>query len=105
MCYNISIFRTKEELELRFKAKFTNPQEYNQYYHVSSFSLPHLPVITNEDPDHIQFYSWGIIPPWIKNRDEAEKIRVKRILIYFCFVVLITAVIVFIQLIKDFLKV
>lgn len=77
MCYNISIFRTKEELELRFKAKFSNPQEYNQYYHVSSFSLPHLPVITNEDPDHIQFYSWGIIPPWIKNLDEAEKIRVK----------------------------
>ncbi len=77
MCYNISIFRTKEELEMRFKAKFTNPQEYNQFYHVSSFSLPKLPVITNHDPTHIQLYTWGMIPFWVKNQDDAEKIRVK----------------------------
>jgi putative SOS response-associated peptidase YedK len=77
MCYNISIFRTKEELDMRFKAKFTNPQEYNQFYHVSSFSLPKLPVITNEDPDNINLYTWGIIPFWVKNQDDAEKIRVR----------------------------
>ena len=77
MCYNVSIFRTKEELEMRFKAKFTNPEEYNQYYHISSFSLPKLPVITNEDPMHIQLYTWGIIPFWVKSQDDAEKIRVK----------------------------
>ena len=77
MCYNVSIFRTKEELEMRFKAKFTNPEAYNQYYHISSFSLPKLPVITNENSEHIQLYTWGIIPFWVKSQDDAEKIRVK----------------------------
>jgi putative SOS response-associated peptidase YedK len=77
MCYNVSIFRTKEELEMRFKAKFTDPQEYTQFYHVSSFALPKLPVITNVDPDYIQLYTWGIIPFWVKNHDDAEKIRIR----------------------------
>ncbi len=77
MCYNIAIFRTKEELELRFNAKFIDPQKYNQFYHVSSFSLPQVPVITNEDPEHIQLFTWGIIPFWVKNREDADAIRVK----------------------------
>ncbi|MBU0496405.1 MAG: SOS response-associated peptidase [Candidatus Thermoplasmatota archaeon] len=77
MCYNIAIFRTKEELELRFKSKFIDPQKYNLFYHVSSFSLPQVPVITNEDPEHIQLFTWGIIPFWVKNREDADAIRVK----------------------------
>lgn len=36
-----------------------------------------MPVITNKDPDNFQFFHWGLIPYWIKNIEDSEKIRIK----------------------------
>ena len=77
MCYNIAIYRTKEELEKRFDASFEKTEQYQPFYHVSSFSLPEVPVITNKNPDSIQLFTWGLIPFWVKSREDAEALRVR----------------------------
>jgi len=50
---------------------------FKTQYHASSFDLPNLPVITNEQPQHIQLFTWGLIPFWVKDKKTAEEIRLK----------------------------
>ncbi len=77
MCYTIKIDLTREELEKRFGAKFTQPDDYKAGSKVNAFSLPLLPVICNENPNEIRLYYWGLIPYWIKDADNAAEIRMK----------------------------
>ncbi len=77
MCYNISITSDLKSLEKRFDAKFTNPGKYKPRYHASSFSAPYLPVISNENSTRIQFFRWGLIPHWVKDKEAASKVRFK----------------------------
>jgi len=41
------------------------------------FSHPELPTFSNEAPFHVTLLSWGLVPFWVKNEDEAQKIRNK----------------------------
>jgi len=75
MCFNVSITKTKDQLEELFNAKFIEPERYQPIYHVSAFSKPFLPVITNQRSEDIQLYKWGLIPFWVKEAERAEKIR------------------------------
>ncbi len=77
MCYNIAIFSSMNALEAHFNAQFINSDEYHPYYHVSSFSLPKIPIITNKDPKKIQLFTWGMIPPWVRTQQQAEDIQQK----------------------------
>lgn len=77
MCYDISILSPKETLTTRFHASFLTDEKYSPYYHVSAFSIPQIPVITNEDPDHFHLYHWGLVPFWVKNQDQLQGIREK----------------------------
>jgi putative SOS response-associated peptidase YedK len=43
-------------------------------YYASGFSHPLAPVITDEHPDQIQAYSWGMIPSWSKDTMTAVKL-------------------------------
>jgi len=76
MCYRYSVPGPKE-LEKEFDAEFARKESFARTYHVSSFDLPRLPVITNEDPKQIQLFVWGLIPFWVKDEHGAEKIRVQ----------------------------
>jgi putative SOS response-associated peptidase YedK len=49
--------------------------DFEPIYHASGFSFPEWPVITSEKPDDIQMIRWGLIPHWIKDIEQAEKIR------------------------------
>ncbi len=77
MCYNYSLalYKNQQEFEKIFGANFDKNESLQRTYYVNSFSLPQMPVITNTDSDHIQFYYWGLIPFWVKKVDDAEKIR------------------------------
>jgi len=77
MCYNYSLalYRNQQEFEKVFEATFLENDSFDRTYYVNSFSLPQMPVITNTDPDHFQFFYWGLIPFWVKNTNQAEKIR------------------------------
>ncbi|HJZ41821.1 MAG TPA: SOS response-associated peptidase [Bacteroidales bacterium] len=77
MCYTIKIDHTREELEKRFGAKFSQPDDYKTGSKVNSFSLPLLPVICSDNPAEIRLYYWGLIPYWIKDASGAREIRMK----------------------------
>jgi putative SOS response-associated peptidase YedK len=76
MCYQYSV-PGPDSLVKRFSALFLEPVTFKQQYHASSFDLPKLPVITNEKPTQIQLFTWGLIPFWVKDRKNAEELRLK----------------------------
>jgi len=61
----------------RFSAVFLEEVPFKRQYHASSFDLPKLPVITNEQPTQIQLFTWGLIPFWVKDQKTAEEVRLK----------------------------
>ena len=79
MCYNYSliIYKNQREFEETFGASFNQDPSIKNNYLINSFSLPKMPVITNEKPDQFQNYYWGLIPFWTKDIENAEKIRTK----------------------------
>lgn len=48
---------------------------FNDTFLVNGFDNPAMPVITNDKPDEIQFFHWGIIPSWVKDMQTANNIR------------------------------
>jgi putative SOS response-associated peptidase YedK len=46
-------------------------------YHASGFSFLHMPVITQEDPDRLRTMQWGLIPAWVKSKEQAAEIRMQ----------------------------
>jgi len=48
---------------------------FNDTFLVNGFDNPAMPVITDKQPDEIQFFHWGIIPKWVKDKETADKIR------------------------------
>jgi putative SOS response-associated peptidase YedK len=77
MCFDISYALKREDIELRFDAKFVDPESYEPVYHISAFSLPDVPVITNDKSQEIQMLKWGLIPFWVKDQKTADDIRLK----------------------------
>jgi putative SOS response-associated peptidase YedK len=76
MCYRYSV-PGPDPLVKRFSASFPKKTSFKRQYHVSSFDLPKLPVITNEYPKQIQLFSWGLVPFWVKDMKAAGEIRLK----------------------------
>lgn len=77
MCGRSSLTVTEKELEYRFNASFYS-EDLERYNPIPNFNMApsqRLPVITNEDPDHINLFRWGLIPFWAKD----EKIGYKMI--------------------------
>jgi len=77
VCYHLSTNRTQKELEKRFEAKFVKPNLFSPLYYANGFEAPKVPVITNDQPDKIQMLTWGLIPGWVKNEEQAKDIRFK----------------------------
>lgn len=77
MCFDISYALQGDVIEERFDAKFYEAELYEPVYHVSAFSLPDVPVITNDNSNTIELLKWGLIPFWVKNEDSANQIRMK----------------------------
>ena len=44
-----------------------------EYYHVSSFARPFLPVTTYKNHRTIESAQWKLLPFWVKNEEEAKK--------------------------------
>jgi len=46
----------------------------NEHHWTMGFQHQKIPVITDEDPDLLQFFHWGLIPFWIKDQTSARKV-------------------------------
>lgn len=76
MCYNISLL-SSGNLELRYAARFPTTWVSSPSYYINAYTIPEHPVITNDDLNHFHIMRWGLIPFWVRNSAEAEKIRVQ----------------------------
>ena len=75
MCFHISINSKKEIIEQEMNATFDDSFDFQQQSHISAFSNPNIPVITNNKSHKIQLYYWGLIPEWVKDIKTANNLR------------------------------
>jgi putative SOS response-associated peptidase YedK len=75
MCYTVEINIPRNELEKRFGARLREENTYKPGFFYSAFQLPALPVIA--EPGIIDIFTWGLIPFWVKNENQADSIRTK----------------------------
>jgi len=75
MCYTLEINMHIKEMEKELLAEFSRSRVFNPGYYFSAFDLPQLPVVTAHEPRVITTRQWGLVPFWVKDRKEAEKIR------------------------------
>lgn len=75
MCYTTSITVNVDSIEIRFETKFRDRERFKPVYSASAFSFPYMPVISNEEPDTINFFKWGLVPFWVKDENSAKRIR------------------------------
>jgi putative SOS response-associated peptidase YedK len=74
MCYTVTKKSEPAELSKVYQRPVEAPELDRQYFMVSGFSHPKLPVIASERPDVIQHFTWGLIPAWCKNEEQAEEL-------------------------------
>ena len=74
MCYFVEINLPRKELETRFGISMPEDPRYMPGFVHSAFTKPYLPVITNDSPEIIQLFRWGLIPSWVKDEKTAENI-------------------------------
>jgi putative SOS response-associated peptidase YedK len=67
MCFHSKQSADAKTLEKRFNAKF-DTDEYTAQPRINGFTFPRTPVITNENSNIIQLYSWGLMPSWSKDQ-------------------------------------
>jgi len=73
MCGRYTLFASPGRVESRFDAAFGEPFEptYNAAPGQS------LPVITNDAPETIQRFEWGLVPSWAEDRSNFEFINAR----------------------------
>lgn len=70
MCGRYSISANASQLAERFKIDV--PEAYQNRYNASPTQI--LPVITNENPEGISFFYWGVVPKFAKNKAISPKL-------------------------------
>ena len=73
MCFHNAMSKKAQEVANRFNAQIEIG--FNPIYHASGFAFPEWPVITAEEPDKIKLFRWGLIPHWVKDEEEAKRIK------------------------------
>ena len=66
MCYHAQQTKTTKAIQNRFKVGFEAEEFYKPAIY-NGFQFPKTPVITNENPNNIQLFDWGLIPQWAKD--------------------------------------
>lgn len=82
MCYNVAYIEKRgDKYAARYKEIVTEQLELNldaieipSNYFISGFTHAKLPLVKH---DGIELYSWGLIPSWIKDAENAKDIRTK----------------------------
>lgn len=77
MCFTVNVNLVREELEERYNATLNDPEKYRPSYYYHAFSLPLLPVIRSDNRKLLDLMNWGLIPSWIKNKEDADESRLK----------------------------
>lgn len=73
MCGRYTLFVTPDELGERFGVSV--PASYAPSYNVAPSQ--EIPVIANDDPDAVQFRTWGLVPAWADDPDDAGHVNAR----------------------------
>lgn len=77
MCFHNSMSVRSMKLAARYGRKSSLIEIVqdiiDEQYHVNAFNFSQYPIVTTSD--EIQVFNWGLIPFWIKTKQEAEEIR------------------------------
>ncbi len=68
MCGRNALFATQEDLKKHFDAEVATDGGYTPRYNIAPGDDLH--IITNEAPDEIDRYHWGLIPFWADEPEE-----------------------------------
>ena len=68
MCGRNSLFPPAVELETRFDASLATGVEYSPRFNIAPGS--DIEVITNDHPDEIDQFHWGLLPHWAESIDD-----------------------------------
>lgn len=78
MCYDLAYLTRKSE---KYIERYGREQEViniqktlSPTFHTNGFDHIDLPVITNDAPDKIQAFQWGLIPWWVKDIKSCQKV-------------------------------
>lgn len=74
MCFYYSI--TKKSINTLVKGKIVKENQlslFEEHYIVSGFDHPHMPIITDENPDTIQHLQWGFMPNSLVNMEQGRE--------------------------------
>jgi putative SOS response-associated peptidase YedK len=77
MCFTVNVNLVKEELENRYGATLTDPDNYRPSYYYHAFGLPDMPALCSGNPGRISLLKWGLIPSWVRDISSAGEIRLK----------------------------
>jgi len=75
MCYRNTLSIDATSLQKRYNARLEYAESFAPVYHASAFGFPALPIITNREPALLQQFRWGLIPFWVRTREEVDKVR------------------------------
>jgi len=67
MCGRFSLAKSKEEIQKRFAVQIKTPVALQ--YNIAP--MQSCAVITNQTPNELQFFQWGLIPSWSIDRSTA----------------------------------
>lgn len=67
MCYQTRLIKKKEEIQNRFRVSVDDLMNIEELELVKAFDYPKTPIITNDKPDKISMYNWGLVPEWAQD--------------------------------------
>ncbi|MBP1592993.1 MAG: yoqW [Bacteroidetes bacterium] len=77
MCFTYKLNKSAKSLEERFVAEVVHKQGnifFDQTQNIyNGFVHPQMPVITSKEPNLIQFFEWGLLPSWAKDKSFQDK--------------------------------
>jgi putative SOS response-associated peptidase YedK len=50
---------------------------FKPYWAVSGFEFPFVPALTADDPHYVRTLQWGLIPSWMRSKEEALQMHAK----------------------------
>ncbi len=72
MCFHYTLTLERTEVALQLHADWDD--DFEPVFHADGFAHPPMPVITMEEPGKIQLFHWGLIPSWVKSKEDADKL-------------------------------
>ena len=62
MCFHISLTKSKDDIEIKSKMIFNDPNSFESYYHFNAWENKKLVIAKQDDPELLELSTWGLLP-------------------------------------------